>query len=649
MIISIFLRHFKIYKGINFIPISDGQNFSSIIGENGVGKSSIIEALDFIFNKRDFKDWPINNEAKYEGGIRGANIPFIAPVFLIKKDELRNIKKDDAEQFKKTTELSDYLWNTQFKTKGISEFIDHRDRLKEKINQEDYFLIILGRRLFDNGVYFGSFHNSIDFIAEKKSVKHTEDELQEYFKGFFDYIVSHYSYLHIPVETDPFAYTKLETSEMQKLMDKNIQTEIENAITQITLRQINKDLDKFVNDVEKTLINYEYKGHYKNSLTMPDLVSKIIEAYFSIKVLNRKTENSRNVPVQNLSSGEKRKALIDVAYSFLMRESKRDKKIILAIDEPESSLHISACFEQFEKLMKLSKNNHQVLITTHWYGYLPIVAEGNAAAIQKKSNNEINIDFFDLYNYREKIAQERSMHRGPLPYDINIKSYNDLVQSIVFSLLKTPSYNWIICEGISEKLYFEHYFKEEIEKRNLRILPVGGFKEVKKVYLNLVSPINDPDYNVNGKVICLIDTDSESIDVEYKKNKNLIFKRLLNYNEQKTLLEDISSKRVSPPTEIEDCLEPTIYFETLKWFSVNDEDLKPIFETNLLELEALNSAQCMDLKKSEYQIIKKFFDKNNGVNKVHFANKYIEFCSMDQFSEKQDMEWIKQIKNLINN
>lgn len=86
MITSLFLRHFKIYKGITFVPISEGCGFSSLIGENGVGKSSVLEALDFAINKKNNSEWPINNEAKNEGGLSGANIPFIAPIFLIKKD-----------------------------------------------------------------------------------------------------------------------------------------------------------------------------------------------------------------------------------------------------------------------------------------------------------------------------------------------------------------------------------------------------------------------------------------------------------------------------------------------------------------------------------------------------------------------------------
>ena len=86
-----------------------------------------------------------------------------------------------------------------------------------------------------------------------------------------------------------------------------------------------------------------------------------------------------------------------------------------------------------------------------------------------------------MYNYRETITQSRKQIKGILPIDYSIKSYNDLVQSIVFSIIQEVPYNWIICEGLSEKIYFEEIFKNEILNNNLRILPLGSYKEVKKV------------------------------------------------------------------------------------------------------------------------------------------------------------------------
>ncbi|WP_068471943.1 AAA family ATPase [Saccharicrinis aurantiacus] len=652
MITSIFLRHFKIYKGITFIPISEGVGFSSLIGENGVGKSSVLEAIDYAINKKH-NDWPINNEAKNEG-VGGKNFPYIAPVFLIKKAKLRSAKTADQELFKKAEKLSDFIWenNLKSKSKSSSEFNKHKNELAKSYNKDDYFLLIVGKKHNNNSIYFGGYQTEIDFIGANPSIKSTDEEIQTYFKGFYDYIISHYSYLYIPVETDVSTYTKLETVEMQKLMDKNIQDEIVKAIKPGTLKQINKDLNCFVKDVESILEEYEYKGYHKNSLTMPDLVSKIIEAYFSIKVLNKKSiSGNKVIPVSELSSGEKRKALVDVAYSFLLKNHNADSNIILAVDEPEASLHISACYDQFEKLFSLSKNKHQILVSTHWYGFLPIVQNGSSTSIRKNSSNETTADFFNLYNYRETITQEKKKTKGPLPIDYNIKSYNDLVQSILFSILKDEPYNWLVCEGLSEKIYFEVLFKKEIEDKKLRILPLGSFKEVRKLYNNLLSPIKDPDYKIKGKVICLIDTDSERVDVDYENNnKNLFFYRLWNNKKDnlKTNLIDVNKNSMNPPTEIEDCLNPYIYKQTLMEFCKEYFTLQNIIDKCPIREKAENSYSTFDLRDSEKDDIKSFFADNEGYNKIRFAEKYIEIAQKPFFENEPEMDWIGKIKKLIN-
>ena len=645
MIVSIFLRHFKIYKGINYIPVSEGVGFSSIIGENGCGKSSILEALDFCFNKKGATDWPINNEAKSDG-ISGDNFPFIVPVFLIHKDKLRKENKSDAEHYLNAKSLSDFLWKTTIKGKGkfYDDFYKHREILSNVYDTDEYFLLFAGKKYNDPGVYFGSFHNQLTFINDKPLVNYEDSELQKYFKGFHEYLISHYSYIYIPVETDVQTYTKLETQDMQKLMDKNIQREIEKAITSKTISQINKDLDKFVKEIEEVLEIYHYKGHFKNNLTMPDLVSKIIEAYFSIKVLNKKVENSKSIPVTELSSGEKRKALIDVAYSFLRRNNDRESNIILAIDEPEASLHISNCYEQFDKLLRISKENHQILVSTHWYGFLPIITNGSATAISKNLKNEVSFKFLNLYNYRENILHSRKLHKGPLPIDYNIKSYNDLVQSIIISIMQDNPYYWIICEGQSEKIYFDYYFKNEIEEKKLRILPVGGFKEVKKIYSYLTTPIKDPDYKILGKVYCLIDTDKERIDVsEYSKNKNLLFERLV-LRKDESILVDVNNVLTNPPTEIEDCLDPIIFYHTLQEFIDKYDTILQLFLKKNLEFDEKYSGTFFDLTIKEKAIIKDFFDDNEGFNKILFAKKYIELAGKPFFKEQKELEWIEEVK-----
>src|SRR5690554_4365628 len=85
MIIGLFQRHFKTYKGAKYIPfgINDFENFNLFIGQNGAGKSSILECLNCYFNHSEFIYH--TNEKRSEA--------FIAPLFLIKKEELSKYDK----------------------------------------------------------------------------------------------------------------------------------------------------------------------------------------------------------------------------------------------------------------------------------------------------------------------------------------------------------------------------------------------------------------------------------------------------------------------------------------------------------------------------------------------------------------------------
>ena len=176
---------------------------------------------------------------------------------------------------------------------------------------------------------------------------------------------------------------------------------------------------------------------------------------------------------------------------------------------------------------------------------------------------------------------------------------------------------------------------------------MGANYKVRKVYYYLQSPIKDPDYNVKGKIICLIDTDNERVDVEYNKSKYLYFERLLNTSEGSTLV-DVNNNQTSPPTEIEDCLNPIIFFQSLIEFSEEYSDLKTILTNSDFNISAQNSHEFIDLRGSERKTIKMFFDDNDGYNKIRFAKKYVELSKIDFFKSQTEMKWITDLKKRIN-
>lgn len=180
-----------------------------------------------------------------------------------------------------------------------------------------------------------------------------QNKIRKSLSSLKKYIFEMYSYIYIPVEQPVSELLKLETREMQALLDKDILDFIENIIEKNDIvKNINDKLEDFMNEVnvnlEKLGMNYvyDYKSKAKYRLTSKDIKEQILFAYFNLRAL--KVENKT---LDKLSSGEQRQALINTAYAFLKNSNnssnERDKEIILAIDEPEVSLHVSKVLNNF--------------------------------------------------------------------------------------------------------------------------------------------------------------------------------------------------------------------------------------------------------------------------------------------------------------
>ncbi|OGH00457.1 MAG: hypothetical protein A2600_05525 [Candidatus Lambdaproteobacteria bacterium RIFOXYD1_FULL_56_27] len=132
MITAVFLRNYKCYQNINFIPISTNSKFTAYVGNNGIGKSAILEALDTFFNGAG---WQPNSVTKYQG----AHIaPYVAPVFLIDKGDVKPTKV----QLEQLDKLSKFFWEvTEIKVNiqnpFMKAFFEHRGELLKKIKEQN--------------------------------------------------------------------------------------------------------------------------------------------------------------------------------------------------------------------------------------------------------------------------------------------------------------------------------------------------------------------------------------------------------------------------------------------------------------------------------------------------------------------------------
>lgn len=660
MIIGLFLKHIKAYKGINFVPIGHTYKFVTYVGENGAGKSSILETLDSFFNN---KSYPINKSALSDGINTTGNEPFVSPVFLIEKSKVRSHKK----QFDL---LNQYFWNVQ-KTSlhasvqsSMKEFFELRDSLflDNDYSQDTHYLFVFGEQNLTSSPkpYFGSFHGEEGFLlnflelgsevflemdtSEKKKNKINElrDELnqkvaQKEWKNISSYLKELYSYVYFPVEIEVESFTKIETTEMQKIFDKRLRDEIETALTSVNFTNqggINDSLDSFVLEIENILGNqycYDTGQRRNNSVTKSDIVNKILEVYFQKRILNKKN-GSELTKVSELSAGEKRQALINLVYAFLKRNPDRERMVIIAIDEPENSLHTALCYDQFEKLKEVSELN-QILITTHWYGFLPIVSEGLAHFLNV-AGNKISFETYNLYNYRSEIQAAIATSKNQIPSNFILKSTYDLVQSIFYSLKNDSPYNWIICEGISEKIYFEHFFADEIRTKRLRILPMGGQSKVIRLYKYLQNPISEE--RCSGKVFCIIDTDQIRCEEINKGCNTLSIRRLSNKGDSAhTALLTLDNGDTSQ-TDIERALNPILFKTTIEALTDNED-----YQIKSTINPSGNSDFIRNFKNVD---LENYFKEDEGNNKIVFAREYVKTCKRDDPLNEMVPTWIAEIK-----
>lgn len=645
MIAGIFLRYFKIYSGTHYIPLSSGSKFCGILGNNGIGKSSILESLDSFINN---KNW--NTNSSFRKSAKDVEPPHIVPLYLMKHEDCPEEHKDKALL------LNNYVLNyislisektlTPTMRGPVKSFLDHISKIKRNLNLEEYYIIPIGIDM--NGNVNLSILNDKNLCAllevDEEKAKVSIETLNSHFSPLLNYLRYKYEYIYIPKEIDSELFTKLETNEIQKMMGESLNEIIKKNISEKTINNINSGLTDFLHTIENDLVNYSYRtsGERQTRLRKKGLYDLIIEEFFMVRKLNKK-QGGHWIEIGSLSSGEKQRAIIDIAYSFLTSHRENANNLILAIDEPECSLHVSACFEQFEKLYSISNVCEQLIFTSHWYGYLPIVESGCTTSIIKNNSN-YHFDLYDLASYREEVRKKIKSQSSVMPLDIKIKSVSDLIQSIISSCLTEQPYNWLICEGTTEKIYLSQYLRDLVENYSLRIVPVGGASEVKKIFKHLEASYDDYKKDLKGKIFLLTDTDSELVSYNTTNMKNIVSKRIVNVGE-KTKLVDISSNPVSPSTEIEDCLNPVIFLESLRNFIPQFSEIESLLPAEGTSIdENQSSCSAMDLTPKKKLIFDKILNEDGMKYKI--AKEYSNISGRKNHIKPG---WIAQIEDFFMN
>jgi predicted ATP-dependent endonuclease of OLD family len=274
MITGLFLRHYKTYQGLYFIPMCNDytNKYSVFIGNNGVGKSSILEALNTFFNNTY---WNISKNSKKAQA-------FIAPVFLINKQIFMERIYENEKLLDYVEFLSDYFWNvtseanSNMSSEEFARFFEYRNYLKEQYREEEFYFFILGIE-YENK----SKVNFITFNADLTS------KLPEELKNFvcellLEKIRDYFSYVYISVSMAPSDILRIEGKETQELMNSDILNKIDSVLNEkkfdegrrniSVIDYLNNSLNQYMDSINEIIKiidkDYEFKvegNGYKNT------------------------------------------------------------------------------------------------------------------------------------------------------------------------------------------------------------------------------------------------------------------------------------------------------------------------------------------------------------------------------------------------
>lgn len=653
MILGILYRNYKSFKNITYIPISNGDKFCSLIGRNGVGKSSVLESLDVFFNKRSFNRNINNNRDE----------AYITPIFCIKKEsiEFSEDEKSLVEKYSSvvwdiiskepTTPTINYNYIELFKALN-KHFVSIADN---NITEESHYIIPIGLNP-DRVINLGIFRDLVFLEAltpdtEASTTDARVAEACDKLAPILTKIESYYQYVYIPKDVEPEKIVQFETKEIQTLLGKNLEKIVSDLLSKDTIQEISTGLKAFIENLSRTITGYKFKhpSSYQPNLKPDKIYSLIIDDFFSTRELHKESKDGKELSLKQLSSGEKQQAILNLVYSII-KNYRKNNNLIIAVDEPESSLHISACYNQFERLNELSLYCPQILVTSHWYGFIPAMLNGTITNICFDNHNHTAY-IFNIRKYREEIKLENKEYRQKLhtelPIDVMLKGSNDFIQSVLMSVINKDegeAYNWLICEGSSDKIYLDAYLSDLVQNKKLRVIPVCSASEVKNTYNRLKVLFEEVKNILHGRVFLLIDTDAQSFAFETDPSleQYLRARRIVNCEDirhAKLVKTDLATNPKAPNTDIEDALNGKTTVRALSYFK---EEYDLTFVDEECDDES-SSYYALDLRHSDKTKLDNFFNANHGDNKVMFANKYIEHIH----EETQTPPWIDEIKTFF--
>lgn len=492
------------FRGIQGLTEITFNNFNTIVGKNDAGKSTILKALNVFlnevpFNKDDinvFADTNVTIELYFKVDDENQIIRYDdETIFVLKEilseDGLLRIKKvwditraritSETYIYRKIYETNDYLLLNK---EDILELCNQLGIINEEEIEYKEIRIRLAHKLETMATPF--YYDYEKLLTSGKSKSKMLNDCLKNVLPKFEYFPADTSLSDSDTAIQNF-FKKLAQSTIDQELNK---TEIEDPIRNKLQSVFSKITDKINGIVpEEEKVEPEIKFDW----------TKLVQATF------KSTNEEGSIPLSSRGDGFRRITMMSYFEYLAEQDASEQQNIIFGFEEPETFLHPSAQENLFDKLVGMSDNGYQIIITTH----SPIIVANSKQSdlihiLKADKEYKVNLNIEDIKD---------------IALDLGITIDNQFIT--LFDRAKVL----FLVEGIDDVHAFIHIsnlYKENglidytLEELGITLIPVGGCDSIKHwVTLDLLKTLDKPFF-------IYLDSDKESEDGNSPNKEKLI-------------------------------------------------------------------------------------------------------------------------------
>ena len=581
------------YKNIkNGFKWENIPQFAVITGENGSGKTALLEQMNLIYSSDNQNS---NQNRKYiftnriNSKIRYFNNIILSDRAYSKNNVSLNIIKTMyriATDFRQENNIfiiaQNYFKQQQNKDINLKDFINKN---YSGFNENEQNILDSWRKSISSYfIKYQSFFKRHNMTEEKLLLEMTQDELDKWLDSIYD----------INIESKPTIFDE------QLLMDifGNYFIKFENYKRELE-KQYKDKLVKEVYEIVETKIG-------KNPI---DRINIILKKYYSkyeldiarnesndIKLICRNKEIKNLVPLSDLSLGEQ----IIISLIMWQYENTTLNSTILLLDEPDAHLNpkMAKMLIDILKNVVVKEFDCQVIMTTHSLSSVAYCEDNDLFFME-----DGNIRTIDKKEAIEKLSD------GIMTFD-NAMS--------VIAHIQKSNKPTLMVEGKLDKLHIENFYKLSKKEKEIpfEIIECGGvgnmnhfaiaFKQLKipKENILFLCDYDKAGYNVNTQIIRQGYNTIYTLDIEHLNQdddrirlKNYPIEMLYPFNilKKNNLLEDLELKDFIDKLEKEKQKEKSNYFsadismnDKKKYKLVDNDNLKYKFAKEVIDKLDIN-------------------------------------------------------------